>query len=138
MNRLMAWKQSVIFIVGIILATFSWFLIMTIFWPGLILNLAGLTLLVFNIVAMKRLDQIKGAKLALIIPKIIIFLLLLAASVFAYIGHFAVYFFRLILFSAFSLGFFGQDSRLLDIFFVDKRPVRERNFNAFLVKPLLD
>lgn len=75
LNKILAWKQSLIFFGAILLLIISLFIMPFIFFLGLILNIAGFALYITNIIATFKSDQEKKVKTALLIPKFIFLVL---------------------------------------------------------------
>ncbi|MCF7866583.1 hypothetical protein K9L67_03475 [Candidatus Woesearchaeota archaeon] len=81
LDKTLAWKQSLVYLGGIILNILGWIFSGASFWFGLLFSIVGLGLIVYNVVSLMRSDQNKGVKIGLLVGKLIVFVLLLGASI---------------------------------------------------------
>lgn len=88
-DKLLEWKQTLLFLGGIFTNITGLFLVMLIKILGIVVSLAGLGMLILNMRAIKRGQQNKKIKKALLIPKGILFGFLLLVSLLVYINAFA-------------------------------------------------
>ena len=88
LNKTLAWKQSLVFFGAILLLIISIFLIPFISWLGIILNIAGFALYIFNIVATIKSNQAKNVKTALLIPKFIFLVLFFLGTLYVLVNIF--------------------------------------------------
>lgn len=87
LDKTLAWKQSIVYAGGLILVVVSVVLMAAIGWPGILLAIAGFSLLIWNLISVINSDQIKAIKIALIIPKSIVMgFLFIIFLLFAYLG----------------------------------------------------
>ena len=90
MDQVLAWKQALIFFVGVILTTMGIVVILVLstlnsiprMVIGIIMNIIGLCMLGFNLYRTIKNKQIKAVKIMLLVPKIILFCFLLGLSFF--------------------------------------------------------
>lgn len=85
-DKTIAWKQSLVFFGGLMLAFIGIFLMPVNIFIALPINIAGLGLLGYNLVANFKSKQAVGVKLALIFPKVF-FLWVTLISSFAMFFH---------------------------------------------------
>ncbi|MFP4403633.1 MAG: hypothetical protein ACLFPJ_04745 [Candidatus Woesearchaeota archaeon] len=80
----LAWKQSLVYFFGLITTSIGIFTIIFNLLIGFLVNVFGLSLLMINIISLFNSTQKKEIKIALLIPKILFFIILLLGSLFMY------------------------------------------------------
>lgn len=83
---MLAWKQSLVYISGLVLIVFGIVALIMNLWFGILVEVAGFSLLVWNLISVIKSDQTKAVKVALIVPKAIVMLILFIIVLFSIVG----------------------------------------------------